>query len=90
MCVRVCWLFTAESKGTVAYNPDTKGLEPSTTQSWNSGGTAGELVAERAKASFEVRRRCLSVGVLVWRRALSRLGLSACVVESEDASLLLW
>ena len=58
MCVRVCWLLTAESKGTVAYNPDTKGLEPSTTQSWNSGGTAGELVAERAKASFEVRRRC--------------------------------
>ncbi len=35
-----------------------KDLKPSTEQSWNSGGTAGELVAERKKASFEVRRCC--------------------------------
>ena len=28
------------------------GLQPSSTPSWNSGGTAGALDAERAKASF--------------------------------------
>ena len=37
------------------YNPDTKGVMPSETQSWNSGGTAAILPREREKASFEVR-----------------------------------
>ena len=36
------------------YNPDLKNLKGSTVQSWNSGGTAGELPAERAKATFNV------------------------------------
>jgi cytochrome b involved in lipid metabolism len=39
-----------------AYEFDTKDLAGSTTQSWNSGGTAGELPAERAKASFSVEK----------------------------------
>lgn len=45
---------TGAGAGSVPYTPDLKDLKGSTTQSWSSGGTAGELVAERAKASFEV------------------------------------
>jgi hypothetical protein len=37
-----------------AYRPDTAGLQGSTTESWNSGGTAGMLDQERRTASFDV------------------------------------
>ncbi len=50
------------SAGEFAYVADTARLHGSTEQSWDSGGTAGELPAERAKATF--RRACAIAFVL--------------------------
>jgi cytochrome b involved in lipid metabolism len=47
---------TSPSDGKQTYECDTKDVAGSTTQSWNSGGTAGELPAERAKASFDIEK----------------------------------
>jgi len=46
----------AAAEGAQSYEPDVKGLAGGTVQAWNCGGTAGELPAERAKASFEIEK----------------------------------